>query len=457
MKKLVVIAPLLFLVVRCAIAGTRQLCGFASCLTLIVLLCLPGNVTAADVRALIHNTGSYRAIIIEGEIEQGDFDKFIKIVRDNQGLICCVSIFSPGGDFNEAMKIGRAMRALELSSMVPMRDPSGKAFCEDDDVLGQPKEPKNCTCASAGFFIHIGAVHRGGTFVAVHRPYLDKAQFSKLSQDQAKKEFESLQKRARDYMQEMGVPKHIQEEILGIPSDRALVLDEKTVKTYFWGDLPYRHEWLEAKCSRMSDQERLRWENYGQKLNAVNWNLERLSAQEAADFQMLGQKKQEESNCEIPLLKQSRIDAYEKYFRIKPTDYANHNFAKWGEAPKYLGRSLEDILGEERFDKKEDKFAGKTFTSLERPATATAPSILLFDSPSRPGVVTDVTLISSPEPSKEFIERLKKSLIEAWGKPSGGNGSSEWVWEKNGYKAGLKYNPVASDGPFLSLKIEARP
>lgn len=429
-----------------------------SALVLVMLSCLLGNAMAADVRTVIPGSGSFRALIIEGVIEPGDFDKFIKAIRDNQGLISGVNIFSPGGDFNEAMKIGTAMRALELSSQVPMRDPYGKPFCENDDPLGlKPKDPKNCTCGSACFFIHIGAVHRGGTFLAVHRPYFDKTQFGKLTEAQARKEFESLQNRARDYMQGMGVPKHIQEDVLGTPSDRALILDEKTVKTYFWVDLPYRHEWLEAKCSRLSGDERTILDGYSRKLRSRT-GFDAMSDAERSDFSLLVQKQREEIDCKVALEQQSRIAAYEKYFRIKPTDYANHHFTKWAEAPQYLGRSFEDILSEERFEEGKKELG---ITDLTRPATATAPYVLLSDSALRPRVVTNISLLSSPSPSKEFIQRLTEALDDAWGKPVGGNGSNDQfgnrvlrIWNKNGFKAELKYHPVASDGPFLSLEIE---
>jgi transposase InsO family protein len=70
----------------------------------------------------------------------------------------------------------------------------------------------------------------------------------------------------RDYMLEMGVPKHIQEDVLGTPSDRALILDEKTIKTYFWGGLPYLDEWKKNKCSRLSDQESKRMRIYSSRI-----------------------------------------------------------------------------------------------------------------------------------------------------------------------------------------------
>ena len=378
---------------------------------------------AADIRPFIHGSGSFRAIVIEGNIEPGDFETFARIVRENQGQVSSVFIFSPGGEFYEAMKIGRAMRALELGSMVPMRDQSGRPSCSDSGFGPKPNDPKNCTCASACFFIHIGGIHRGGTFLAVHRPYFGKGNFGKLSQADAKKAFDALQDSARDYMQEMGVPKHIQEDVLGTPSDRALILDEKTVKTYFWLELPYRHEWTKNRCSRLSESEAGRVESY-----------------------------KEELDCAVSISEKSRADAYEKYFGGKPTDFGNHNFTKWSEAPKYLGKRFYELLGEEKFE--EEKFADTSY--LKRAATGSAPYISLSDSRRKPKAVRHINVVSTPNPSPEFIQRLVKSLKDAWGKTSDGNGTSEWVWDKREFLAKLTYEPVSATGPFLSLVIDEK-
>jgi hypothetical protein len=416
-------------------------------------------VMAADVRPFISGSGSYRAVVIEGDIGRGDFETFVRIVRENQGKISGVYIFSPGGDFYEAMKIGRALRALELSSQVPMRDPSGQPSCEDDGFTPVPNDPKNCTCASACFFVHIGGVHRGGTFLAVHRPYFGKGEFGKLSQADARKTFDALQNGARDYMQEMGVPKHIQEDVLGTPSDRALILDEKTVKTYFWLELPYRHEWTKNRCSRLSESETERVKNYSRRLDRARnaspvgqFKPDALSKTEWADLGALQQKQKEELDCGVTIDRQSRADAYEKYFGRKSTDYGNHDFAKWSEATKYLGKRFYELLSEERFEEK--KFAGSS--SLKRAATASAPAISLSDSDPKPKVVTRVSLVSTPNPSPEFTQRLVKTLKDAWGRTSGGNGTSEWVWDKKEFSARLVHEPVSAAGPFLWLVVKEK-
>ncbi|WP_305295594.1 hypothetical protein [Polaromonas sp.] len=408
---------------------------------------------AADIRPFISGSGSYRAIVIEGNIEPGDFETFVRIANENQGKVSGVYIFSPGGDFYEAMKIGRAMRALELSSQVPMRGPTGRPVCEENGFGPKPKDPNNCTCASAGFFIHIGAIHRGGTYLAVHRPYFSKGKFGDLSQAEAQKIFAALQDSARAYMLEMGVPKHIQEDVLGTPSERALVLDEKTIKTYFWGALPYRHEWKKNRCSKLSELEAQRAENYSRRLlRARSASDSDLSKSEWDDLTALQKKQKEELDCAVTVERQSRAAAYERYFSVKPTDYSGHNFSKWSDATKYLGRQFYELVAEERFE--EEKFAGSSF--LKRVATANTPAISLSDSRTKPKVVTGVSLASTPNPSPEFAQRLLLSLENAWGKRSGGDGIAEWLWERKGFSAKLAHNPVSAEGPFLSVVIDAK-
>ncbi len=392
----------------------------------------PLKALAADVRPHISKAGTYTAIVIEGEIAQGDFETFVKIVRENQGKVDGVYLFTAGGDFREAMKIGRAMRALELASQVPLRDSAGRPDCDwggGGSVVPTPKDPNNCTCASAGFFIHIGGIHRGGTYLAVHRPFFGKGEFGRLSQADAERAFDALQQSARSYMEEMGVPTDIQEDVLGTPSDQTLLLDELTVKTHFWRELPYRHEWIANRCRELSaaEEERLKRDD----LRALNARLA------------------EESKCAIEVGRQSRFDAYTKYFGTEPADYGNHDFTKWVQAPRYLGRRFYDLLSEERFE--EEKLGRLNF--LSRRPTASAPHVSLADSPSTPRVVSWINLVNSSNPSTEFIHRVVTSLNEAWGN-SISSGSDEWRWYTNEYVAKLTLEPASASGPFLSLVIE---
>lgn len=300
----------------------------ANSFCILIIFTMSQHVLAGDIWLSSSKSGTYKAIVIEGEIATGDFDSFKRIAKENNGAISGVYIYSRGGDFYEAMKIGRAVRALELSTQVPMKDGSGQPICEKDllNVTPSPQSPENCICASAGFFIHIGGVSRGGTFLAVHRPYFGKGKFGQLSQFKAKEAYDTLQKSARAYMEEMGVPQHVQEDVLGTPSDKFLLLDDKTIKTYFWSSVPYRYEWLKNKCSKLSDDEALRKERYADLLRMAMRAPSRpingpadmgFTDSDWDDYQRIKKKEDESLQCEVKVVRESRLAAYRKYFHIK--------------------------------------------------------------------------------------------------------------------------------------------
>ena len=282
---------------------------------------------AADIYPYNYSTGSLRYVVIEGRIEVGDFEKFIRIVKEGQGQVRTVALFSAGGDFEEGIKIGRALRALEMDSMVPSRDDRGAPQCGFTDVIPTPKDPKNCTAASAAFFIHIGAVMRGGLYMVVHRPYYSSKAFGQLSEKDGKKAFDSLQERSRVYMEEMGVPKRVQEDVLGTASDNGLVLDDTTVRTFFLGELPYYHEWMRNKCAKLDDDEAQRSAQYNARL-LRNRDISKivLSPDEFRDLRVLQGKEDQERKCKIAAGKARALDAYERYFGVKPNDMTGYVF-----------------------------------------------------------------------------------------------------------------------------------
>ena len=92
----------------------------------------------------------------------------------------------------EAMKIGRAIRALEIHTQAPMLGSDGNPDCETGfSTIPVPRDSSNCNLASAGFFIHIGGFSRGGTYLAIHRPTFSGKEYGKLDEDTAEQAFTS--------------------------------------------------------------------------------------------------------------------------------------------------------------------------------------------------------------------------------------------------------------------------
>ena len=407
--------------------------------SLAIVLC-PGS-HAAEMRLLAR--GNYRSLIIEGPIESGDYEHFLKVVKDNQGKLADVYLLSPGGDFVEAMKIGRALRALEMGSVVPGRNSAGQPVCGDDDI---PRTPANCTAASAAFFIHVGAIERAGLYLVVHRPYFAPEQFAKLTESQAQAAFDALQRDARAYMTEMGVPPQVQEEVMGTPPDKGVVLDDKTVRNYFVGEIPYQQEWRHAKCAQLSPVETQRLDVLVARMLAAGT----LNSEEWAEYNPMDKKRKLEWACQDTLSVQSRMAAYERFFGVAPSDIANQDFSKWPDLPKYLGRTFEDVSGEERFTVG-DTFRG--FTSMDREATATSPLVVLLDSPDRKRYVAEADA-HQPDPSDAFIERVRTSLTAEWGEPSISSDPNKWVWRTKNFIGTLILEKRGS-GHILQLQVEA--
>jgi len=416
----------------------------ASVVAMAILASLPQVASSANFREV--TSGTDRQLVIEGDIEEGDFQKFLDAIKKNQGQISMVWIFSPGGDFQEAMKIGRAMRALELASMVPTRNKFGKPQC--DSEVARPSNPAYCIAASAGFMMHIGGVWRGGSYIIVHRPYFERKNFRQLSEAQAQVKFAALQSEAASYMSEMGVPAQLQEQVLATPSDGRFVLDEATIKTWFWGDLPARHEWLFAKCSGMSHGYRMRLDLLRNRLSGKVGND--FTSQEEADLKRLDQLDLQEESCRIPLTESSRIAAFEKYFQVKANVDAGRPFGAWVSAANDLGLDFSEIIEKNGFVEK--PFPDRSH--LERAATAHSPMVMEFDVPQAVGVVSKISVFSPPNPSELYENQLLDNLKKSWGAPRS-SGGLPMVWQRDAFVATLSRQGSAGD-ESLVLEIEKR-
>lgn len=281
---------------------------------LVVFVVNPGVLFAADIR-LLGASSEMPAIKIEGEIQSGDYERFINLVRLSNGSVGKIYLFSNGGDFYEAMKIGRAVRALELTSEIPGTDASGGPSCISPFSGQMVDDENNCVCASACFLVHIGSIRRQGNFMIVHRPYYEKGLFGELSPKDASVAFDKLQYDSKVYMEEMGVPKNVQDNVLGTSSDSGFLIDIDTVNLYFNDYIPFRHEYLLNKCSKLNTLESIKLSNY---LNGEK-SLDEYSETEKMDAKQLIERKTLEWKCYVEADKKLRKDAYTQFFKDKLT------------------------------------------------------------------------------------------------------------------------------------------
>jgi hypothetical protein len=272
----------------------------------LVLLFLPVSVHSADIR-YERPFSTDPGIVIEGPIRPGDFGKFETILREGRGLISRVWVFSPGGDFEEAMKIGRLARKLELTTEPPSA--GRKPSCRGGDYEPGLKDSNNCICASAGFFIYIGGIERIAGHLIIHRPRYASNQFGTLSPAEAEKHHNALQAVAASYMREMELPTRIIEEVLAVPSNEGKVLDHETVSTYLSVVSPARQEWLQNRCG-------------GFRPGGATLEVE---------------------NCISSTRRDMRLKAFEDHFKVSSAKLSSSHAGIWTDFLKYLGHTQEEL------------------------------------------------------------------------------------------------------------------
>jgi len=195
------------------------------CLVIVFVACLSNAVAARAAEIFAgSDAASVNEAVLEGKIAAGDFEKFENFLRNGEKTNQ-IYLASPGGDLNEAIKIGLLVRALKLWTIVP-----SKALTEQkyDSVVARHnlKDPKaNYMCASACFFIFVAGVHRssddrGPPLLGIHRPSLAKNDLSGLNIGQAATADDRARATIVSYLKLMGVPSKYAEDMYSVPKDR---------------------------------------------------------------------------------------------------------------------------------------------------------------------------------------------------------------------------------------------
>jgi hypothetical protein len=79
-----------------------------------------GFAYSAEIGIDSYYKSGFVSLYLEGEILPGDFEKLKNVIVNNDGARD-IYLASPGGDLSEAMKIGRLIRSLKISTTAPRR------------------------------------------------------------------------------------------------------------------------------------------------------------------------------------------------------------------------------------------------------------------------------------------------------------------------------------------------
>lgn len=230
--------------------------------------------------------------MLRGNIEAGDYDKFVYFLSQNHPFIDTVILVSSGGLGDEAIKIGRLVRHYFLGTLAPSRvtlggqskvDGYGKLLDVNSGYARTACEGPACHCASACFLIWAAGAFRDGSAIGVHRPTIQSTAFANLPPERASALYRGLLPQIANYLSDMEVPKKYIElmsatasnDIKWLTTDEALSMLEP----------PSIAEWVAATCGAISNQEfaefeelNRRWRNkqrHGNSCQTENFSLTR--------------------------------------------------------------------------------------------------------------------------------------------------------------------------------------
>jgi len=243
-----------------------------------------------------------------GTISKGDYEKVRELYSRNHPFLGSFTITSPGGDVQEAIKIG----ALFHKYLIQVRGPMGsskigfvvpflelKHRCSVQNLSTQAFH-LDCSCASACALIWFGAVHRSGV-VGLHRPQIDSPEFRALSADKAAEVYRQVLRNVVRYLDEMEAPKPLIDAMVSTSSAsiRWINADDELERA------PSFAEWIDASCKPLSGEEKKMLKSLEAKIDLLG-SKSRLSGNERVLWDAILQKEIFHDDCELILRDSNR-------------------------------------------------------------------------------------------------------------------------------------------------------
>jgi hypothetical protein len=228
--------------------------------------------------------------LISGEITKGDYGKVATLYRANHPFISQVRLNSPGGDVEEAIKIGRILRRYLITAWAPITYKGGQS-------LWKVCRGQSCLCASACALIWFGAIGRHGT-VGLHRPHTDDQRFKSLSPVEASAVYRNRLSGVSSYMEEMEAPKRMIETMVATGSAE---IEWVNGETDGLERPPSIAEWVDASCGALTVRDNETFLTLlGKKASG------QLTAEQDLLLNVLNEREQEKTACAAFVLSSNR-------------------------------------------------------------------------------------------------------------------------------------------------------
>lgn len=227
---------------------------------------------------------------ILGEIVKGDYEKFLTFYRPNHPFLEQVALDLPGGNADEAIKIGQLFRKYLITAVSPSQLTVGNGLTLSYSYRTGKLElcdGPDCMCASACALIWFGAPDRSGR-IGLHRPRTDDRAFKSLAPADAAVAYKQMLQRIVSYLEAMETPRPLIDAMVSTSSAEIRWFEDKTAEDR----APSFAEWVDASCGRL-----LSPEEYSKMM--------RLDAKQLKQS-LLYQKYHKKIDCETQLISSNR-------------------------------------------------------------------------------------------------------------------------------------------------------
>lgn len=195
-------------------------------------------------------------LILEGKIVAGDYDtlrNFLATKSTFDKISGGVFLASPGGNLAEAMRIGRLIRALRLSTDAPSGPAHGRKFGESVITPSDLRDPKtNYQCASACFLLFVSGIYRNIYWagrLGVHRPFQLNSELRKLHGADQTLIDGRIRRAVESYLREMNVRVKYVELMFSVPSSDIRWISQDQLDADLEGFIPELKDVVDAKCA----------------------------------------------------------------------------------------------------------------------------------------------------------------------------------------------------------------
>jgi hypothetical protein len=215
-------------------------------LTSLVLVAQSQGAVALDQQRVFRG-----ALLLEGQIVPGDFEKLLHALRDKnlfQKIKEGVFLASPGGDVLEAMRMGLLLRSLQLKTLAPV-GPSqfAPALVQARDL----KNPNNYVCSSACIFLYIAGADRTPASVGrlgVHQPSAKPKNSEAATQELVHAAEAKANTAIAVYLRAMGITDELRQIMISTPADQIHWITADEFAKYIYGRSPELAKAVEAAC-----------------------------------------------------------------------------------------------------------------------------------------------------------------------------------------------------------------